>query len=666
MMQLNLKTHLKGLSHSGFILLACIFLSLPLKAFEPSKIEILEDPSKQLTIEDVQKSNQWAHFSGSPVLGYTSSRFWVRFQFSPRLATEFSKYILKIPYTYLGQATLYEFKNGNLVQQQTLGMGVALAANSDAPLVSGSIVFPLSNQNYSDMTYLLSAEGHFPLAVPMEIVSDGQLQNEQGLRQFLLGIFFGILALAALFNAFLGLWLKDRIYILYSLFNFSAFFLFFAHERLSIQLLWPQSPNWSLYEMHASGGLVVLFYALFVRHFLQTKKRTPWLDRFLLGLVLISSIRSVWLFFEHNLIVAMVGEAAIVLSNLLILTITALYLWKRVRAARYFFIASFLYNFASVLFILNAANVVHLSSWIEYAPHLGIISEVILLSIAMADRIRFNNFQLENTIQKLDSEIQRRQQTEEKMQNHQLEILQAEKMSALGRMGAGIAHEINNPLAIISSYAEHLGTLCSKDPLPLEKIKEIGPKIEATVQRISRIIKSMRTLARDASSDPFVKISLSTIFQDIQSLCHERYRHNGIELIVTPVSSDVSILGRSPEICQVLVNLLNNAFDAVQKQELKFVQVDWQIQKDDIFISVSNNGPLIPMDLQNKIYEPFFTTKQIGQGTGLGLSISKTLVENHGGQMWVETRNQKTCFVFSLPRWVDGPPLSDSQIESRA
>lgn len=647
-----------------FVFLFGLFTPAHADAPPPLQIQVLEDPSHELNYSQAWKSELWKPFRGPSVLGYKKSRFWFQFRVTPPFEAGSSAVVLKIPYTYIGRATLYELQDNRLISEKTAGMQVPLSQNSDEGLVTGAILFPLDTKDFSQTQYLLSIEGDFPLAIPMEVTFRSAVLKEQSFRQLFLGLFFGILALAFLFNGFLGLWLKSGLYLIYSLFALSAFFLFLGHERLSVQLLWPNSPWWAQLEMHISGGFAVLFYALFVRKFLRTRVNTPKLDWALLLLVAVSSIRSVWMIFQFNQPVAMIGESAIVLMNILILVMTGICLRQGNRTARYFFISSFIYNLGSVLFILDATGLLYLPDWIEFAPHVGIVSEVIFLSLALADRIRMNNFQLERTIEKLDSEIQRRELTEAKLHQQQIEIAQTEKMSALGRMAAGIAHEINNPLAIISSYAEHLQSLCLRSPLPLERIAEIGPKIELTVQRISRIIKSMRTLARDSSSDPLTKTSVAGLMQDIQILCLERFRHNGIELKIAAVDPEIYINCRGPEISQVLVNILNNAYDAVQGQTEKIIEIDCKTNSaKEVLISVCNNGPPIPIDLQRKIYEPFFTTKQIGQGTGLGLSISKTLIENHGGRLWVESRSKQTCFILSLPRWaeeeilVEGPFL---------
>jgi C4-dicarboxylate-specific signal transduction histidine kinase len=181
------------------------------------------------------------------------------------------------------------------------------------------------------------------------------------------------------------------------------------------------------------------------------------------------------------------------------------------------------------------------------------------------------------------------------------------------------------------------------------KIKEASKAIEKNVMRISKIIKSMRIVARDATMDPMTDYKLNEILNDVKTLSQERFQKENINLKIAPADPNLSIHCRSPEVCQVLINLLNNAFDAVQDQPQKEVQIDWALKGKEIIISVSDSGPGVPAKIRDQIYEPFFTSKPVGKGTGLGLSISKSLVENHGGHMWLDESSSQTRFVFSLP-----------------
>lgn len=216
-------------------------------------------------------------------------------------------------------------------------------------------------------------------------------------------------------------------------------------------------------------------------------------------------------------------------------------------------------------------------------------------------------------------------------------------------MAAGIAHEINNPLAIIHGNAVLLKGMADRGDLSGASLSGIAATIEKTTVRISRIVKSMRTLSRDSKQDPFTRASLIGILQDSQALSQERFRASGVELRINFPSEDATLLCRSAEVCQVLVNLLANAFDAVEANA-GWTSVETRDVGGAVEFSVADSGPGIPRELRERIQEPFFTTKEVGRGTGLGLSISRTIVAAHGGSLWLDEQSPHTRFVFTVPK----------------
>ena len=116
-----------------------------------------------------------------------------------------------------------------------------------------------------------------------------------------------------------------------------------------------------------------------------------------------------------------------------------------------------------------------------------------------------------------------------------------------------------------------------------------------------------------------------------------------------PIDETLVFQGRGTEISQVLVNLLNNADDAISKMPEKWIKLSVQNRSDWLEIRVTDSGHGIPPGDQKKLFQPFFTTKEIGKGTGLGLSISHGIVKNHGGELTLDTTSPNTCFVVRLP-----------------
>lgn len=238
------------------------------------------------------------------------------------------------------------------------------------------------------------------------------------------------------------------------------------------------------------------------------------------------------------------------------------------------------------------------------------------------------------------------------MEKAQLQSIHSSKMASLGQMAGGIAHEINNPLSIIVGRLSQLEKLIQTDPLDKEKSLEMIQAAEKTVFRIAKIIRALRNFSREASSDPFEKIFVADLVQESLELCEQRMSHSKIRIQVLPIPQDLVVECQSVPISQVMINILNNAFDAIQGLEEKWIQIEVRSAGPSrAQIRISDSGKGISHELASKIMDPFFTTKQVGDGVGLGLSISKGIIETHHGRIFLDETEKHTTFVVELPRF---------------
>jgi signal transduction histidine kinase len=236
----------------------------------------------------------------------------------------------------------------------------------------------------------------------------------------------------------------------------------------------------------------------------------------------------------------------------------------------------------------------------------------------------------------------------ELVEDQRKQAIQSAKLSSLGEMASGIAHEINNPLTIISAIAMTQKRLSGENEAD-KKLNDSLDKIMITVDRIAKIIKGLRSFSRDSFNDPFVTASLQHIIDSILDLCNERLKNNGINLQILPFK-DQYIECREVQIVQVLMNLLNNSVDALEGSRDKWIQIKVTDVGDRVSIAISDSGQKIPEEIAEKIMQPFFTTKAIGKGTGLGLSISKGIIEGHKGRFVLEFTDGHNTFVIELPK----------------
>lgn len=225
--------------------------------------------------------------------------------------------------------------------------------------------------------------------------------------------------------------------------------------------------------------------------------------------------------------------------------------------------------------------------------------------------------------------------------------VQASKLAALGEVAAGIAHEINNPLAIISGVVSILPNVRDNP----RKFEAKLAQVKISVERISRIVTGLKRYVHKGSKQVSVPIDLVQIVRDSLEFVEQKAIDVGVQLRRSVAGHEAMILGDVGELQQVLVNLLGNAIDAVAENSEKWVGVRIISEPDSIAIWVEDSGPGIPPEVERKLFQPFFTTKGVGKGTGLGLSISRTIVMNHGGTLELRREHANTCFELRFKRY---------------
>ncbi len=247
-------------------------------------------------------------------------------------------------------------------------------------------------------------------------------------------------------------------------------------------------------------------------------------------------------------------------------------------------------------------------------------------------------------------DVSKIRQAEKELADNQSVLLHSAKLTALSEMAGGIAHEINTPLTTIATNAEIIENRLQQTPLNIAGIKASTDRIRKTVDRIAKIIKSMRALsAAEVDSRPEL-VHISEVIETFLDIGQSRPAQSDVDLkIEQPV--DFELECRSAQISQVMISLINNAYDALKglEQPKKWIRVEAHKYKTFAEISVHDSGPGIKPEVLEKIWQPFFTTKPVGQGQGIGLSISRKVAEAHGGALVYEPIANNTRFVLRLP-----------------
>jgi PAS domain S-box-containing protein len=219
------------------------------------------------------------------------------------------------------------------------------------------------------------------------------------------------------------------------------------------------------------------------------------------------------------------------------------------------------------------------------------------------------------------------------------------KLVSLGEMSAGIAHEINNPLAVISGSITLIESY-NNEPV---KLKEKLQSIVRATQRIEKIVKGLRKFARSSDKKDFKDCNLSDLVAESLTLTESKCKKFSCDIRVE-VPKDITIYCDDVEIEQVLVNLINNAVDAVKNLPDKWIVIAAKDDSYNTLLRIMDSGSGIDLSVEEKLFQPFFTTKAVGEGTGLGLSITKGILDEHKATIQLNRNFPNTCFDIRIPK----------------
>ena len=541
-----------------------------------------------------------------------------------------------------------------------------------------------------------------PVIVEAQVLNRDEILLKTGTKNMLMGGYCGLMLVMFLYNLFLFLSVRDKVYLYYIL-----YILFVGLTQVTIQgygnfILWGEWSYLSEKSLYIFGGASGVFTLAFFREFLKTRVNSPKLDLVVRGFIavgIIAILLGVSGFHEisYRLIDINAGVGA------LVILISSIFLAKNnVTSARLFLIAWSVFLLAVLIFVLKDVGVFEYNWITKYALILGSAIEVILLSFALADRI--NQLKKEKEIEQaarieaieeneriitqqnviLEAKVEERtkeletsnyelQNTLGELQSTQSQLVEAEKMASLGQMTAGIAHELNNPINFVSSNISPLARDIEdvmevldkyesldpeKDDFKLEwestnelkeeieldyvkgEIKQLLEGIQEGATRTAEIVKGLRVFSR-LDEDALKKADINECLEAT------------LVILKSSINKQVEVRKKLavglPEInCypgklnQVFVNIITNGvqatMDSKNKKDERFVEIETSYTDQQVLVRIADNGVGIPAAIKQKIFDPFFTTKEVGEGTGLGLSIVLGIMNAHKGKIEVNTQ----------------------------
>ena len=249
----------------------------------------------------------------------------------------------------------------------------------------------------------------------------------------------------------------------------------------------------------------------------------------------------------------------------------------------------------------------------------------------------------------LKEEMQQRAKLEAERQEIQSKVMIQDKLATLGQVATGVAHELNQPLTYITTILQTTIERLQKNKIEPEKLIKKFERASHQAARILDITTHLRTVGRadDAKRDV---VDLAAILDDSLVLMNEKMKLRNIFLETNIADSLPGVVGVHNKLEQVFINLTTNAIDALEKDGGGEIKVEMVQEADDIIIRYTDNGCGMPPEVREKIFEPFYTTKERGKGTGLGMAIINDIIADHNGQMICESEQGKgTTFVITLP-----------------
>lgn len=562
--------------------------------------------------------------------------------------------------------------------------------------------------------FFIKVKSPTQLLVPLKFGTIEGLNGYDFKKNLLWGIYYGIILGFIFYNIFIYTSTKDRSYLYFILYVISVGLVQLNITGLGYKYIWPNSPNFEKISLYIFPTLTALSSIIFTRKFLTVKKFLPRLNKVFTVIGVCYILLTLNAFIGNKIIsYNLINILGLPLALLLIWT--GIYIWFRhkYRPALFFLIAWSVFLLSVIVFVLKDVSIFPYNLLTISILQIGSAAVVILLSIALADKIniykaekdafqqtafeaakenerivREQNIILEMNVQERTKELQESNQNLEitlvELKEAEIQLVESEKMASLGQLTAGIAHEINNPINFVTSNVTPLRRDIGILQDMLSKIEDVAFLDESDEQkraaiqtikqnadydylltevnyllkgigegasRTSDIVKGLRLFSRLDEDD----IKHADINEGIDStLVIINNLMNG-KIYVEKRYGDIPLVECYPgKLNQVFLNMFTNAIHAMLekwKDEMKGrLTITTENDEENVRITFADNGIGMTEETKKKLFEPFFTTKKVGEGTGLGLSIAWNTIKKHHGTVEVKSEiGVGTAFIITIP-----------------
>ncbi len=652
------------------------------------RVMTLRDESCSLGIAEVSGpalADRFIRGSGNtPNFGLDNSCIWLRFTLTDlNRQDRTGGWLLEVGYPLLDQVELYLPEKGNssdgfLVKRSGDSLPFRIREYRHR-----NFVFNLPLVRGETETFYLRVRTESAAIVPLTLWTVRGFLRHEHLDQLALGLYYGVILVMILYNLFIFLSLRDRAYLCYVLYIF-CFLLFQAGlNGLSYEFLWPQCPWLNGKMQHVSLFASLAGALLFSMVFLGVRGRYPRINRLFQGLLTASLLMMLLSFFVSYGAVMRLGVPLAIVSLITMLATGVLSWLRKYKPARFYLVAWSVFLVAQVVSALNRGYGLFPSTFvILYCGQIGSALEVVLLSLALADRINVEREEKrqaqERAIQALrtadelnDKLVEYNRNLEKTVEGRTRELTLAnEKLMEMDQLKsdflASVSHELRTPLTSIVGFASIIRERLANGILPripkddsggvknLEKIDTHLRIITSEGERLTGMINDILDFSKLESGEVewgMRENSVAGLLEASMDSTMPLFKEKSLEMVSTVEPDLPNVVCDKDRMVQVLINLMGNAAKFTDQGR---VTCSARREGDEVVITVRDTGPGIPLDDLDNIFDKF---KQVGdtmtgkpRGSGLGLPICKHIVTRHGGRIRVESQKGRgSAFHVSLP-----------------
>ena len=672
-------------------------------------IQYLEDKTGALSVNEAAVAPFFKSPSDVPGFFVSASSFWVKFIVEN--TTEDPKLVINLEHATLDDAVLY-YPSETLDGFDSIALSESRPF-ANRKYNYQTYMFDAQVKKGEQKTFFLKVRASEQLLIPITVGHVERTFEKIATNDLIFGLYIGLILVMVLYNLFLFFSTRESSYFYYVLYMVFVGITQAQLQGYTFRFLWPNTPvinNYAAFLVPFFNGLAALE---FIRNFLNLKSVSRRFNRgiFLFeGLYCISLVLGVMGMFRGAQVAVQLTAFC---TAFYVLGICSFLAAKQIHGAKTLLIAWSIFLCSVSVFVLRNVGILPYNYLTFYALQIGSAVEAVLLSLALADRIntyRRNQelarkealkASLENERLVKDQNIILEQQVHERTQeledandnlnhtlsqlkNAQSQLVESEKMVSLGQLTAGIAHEINNPINFVTSNIKPLELDVSdllsvikkyeavdtsknveeqfieinayKKQIDLdyinEEIKTLLTGIKDGAHRTAEIVSNLKNFARIDEAN----IKYANLNDGLQSTLMLVKNTFPTDFILNKDFGNIPEIECTPgKINQVFMNIITNGLQSITERQSStpgtgILTIQTSSEDGHVKVSIKDNGTGIKDSVREKIFEPFYTTKPVGQGTGLGMSIVKGIIDSHNGTIEVVSNfGDGAEFIITLP-----------------